>query len=286
MEALRRKLMRKRLVGTFVGLCAGVACCSGLVAGCTASEPPVAPEDQVANWAPDPTNNDFHVLLDTVWTSGDSLAKESGESSAVPNDEMGIMFVGIEDGIARFRANLTCEGGDIWEMYFALGDVPDVGFVDVGLPFDGVSSAEQPAWGQPYFPNSTMVVFRRLVFDDSEPGAVYLDLLARIPEDALDGDVAQQAAAAARRFEQTALTVDGTFEGGGMTSTSYRLALADNFEDGVRAQIAGEMPSVSLFTMQRLAYDEVPDVAWPNCWSILMQEQQETQKASGSKFLV
>lgn len=280
-----RTRMWMRWASALVGLCVGAACCAGLMAGCALSGPSVDPEDQVANWAPDPSNYDFHLLLDDAWEHGDSLTYASGEPFAVPNDETGIAFVGIEDGIARFRANLTCEGGDPWELYFAWGDVPDVGFVDAGMPFDGVSSAEQTAFGQPYFPASTMTVFRCLVFDDLEPGPVQLDLLARVPDEALEGDVAQQAAAAARRFEQTALTVDGTFKSGGMTSTSYRLALAEDFEDEVRAQVAGEATGAPLFTMQRLAYDEIPDVAWPNCWSALMREQSEGQRASRNAAL-
>lgn len=261
-----------RWARALVGLCVGAACCVGLMTVCSSSGPFVADEDQVADWAPDPSNYDFHVQLDTSWERGDSLTYASGEPIAVPNDESGIMFAGIEDGIARFRANLTCEGGDQWELYFAWGDVPDVGFSDPGVPFDGASSAEQTTFGQPYFPASTMTVFRRLVSDDLGPGPVLLDLLARVPDEALEGDVAQQAAAAARRFEQTALTVDGTFKGGGMTSTSYRLVPAEGFEDELRAQVAGEATGAPLFMMQRLAYDDIPDVAWPNCWNALMQE--------------
>ena len=206
-----RTRMWTRWASVLVGLCVGAACCAGLMAGCSSSGPFVADEDQVADWAPDPSNYDFHVQLDTSWERGDSLAYASGEPIAVPNDESGIMFAGIEDGIARFRANLTCEGGDQWELYFAWGDVPGVGFSDPGVPFDGASSAEQTTFGQPYFPASTMTVFRRLV-------------------------------------------------------------LAEGFEDELRAQVAGEATGAPLFTMQRLAYDDIPDVAWPNCWNALMQE--------------
>ena len=275
-----RTRMWMRWASALVGLCVGVL--RRADGGCALSGPSVDPEGQVANWAPDPSNYDFHLLLDDAWEHGDSLTYASGEPFAVPNDETGIAFVGVEDGIARFRANLTCEGGDPWELYFAWGDVPDVGFVDAGMPFDGASSAEQTAFGQPYFPASTMTVFRCLVFDDLEPGPVQLDLLARVPDEALEGDVAQQAAATARRFEQTALTVDGTFKSGGMTSTSYRLALAET-SDG--AQRFGEATGAPMFTMQRLAYDEIPDVAWPNCWSALMREQSEGQRASRNAAL-
>ena len=165
-------------------------------------------------------------------------------------------------------------------MTFALGDVPDVGFADACAPFDGATSAEQPAWGQPYFPRSTMVTYRRIAWNDLESGELRLDMLARVPDEALGGDVAQQAAAAARRFEQTALTVEGSFTGGGMTSTSYRLTAADGFEDAVRAQLAGEPTSAPLFTMQRLSFDEIPVAAYPNCWSALMREQLEEQRAT------
>lgn len=151
--------MAKRGARALAGLCVA-ACCAGVLAGCAAGTSPS--EGLVANWTPDPSNYDFHVLLDPAWTRGDSLAKESGAPFAVSNDEAGIMLVGVEDGVARFRANLTCEGGSIWEVILALGDVPDVGFTDAGALFDGATSAEQPAWGQPYFPDSTMTTYRRV----------------------------------------------------------------------------------------------------------------------------
>lgn len=258
-----------RLTGWIKGLLACVACCA--LAGCSTD----APVEQVANWSPDPSNYDYHLVLDTTWEREVATAFEGGAPFAVPNDDAGITFVEVEDGIARFRANLTCEGGDIWEQYFALGNVPDVGFVDVGQPFDGATSAEQEIWGQPYFPASTMVVYRRIDYDDVGSEGVSLDMLARVPDAALESDAVQQATAAAQQLEQATLTVDGTFAGGGMTSASYRITMADGFEEAVRAQLDGAETDEPLFVLQRLDYDDIPETAFPNCWMALMEEGLE-----------
>ena len=264
-----------RLIGWINGLLIGAACCC-VLAGCSTE----APVDQVANWSPDPSNYDYHLLLDATWDRDEAAAFRGGEPFEVPNDDAGIVFVGIEDGIARFRANLTCEGGSIWEQCFALGDVPDVGFVDVGQPFDGTTSVVQEQWGQPYFPESTMVVFRIVDYDDVGPEGMRLDMLARVPDDALGSDAVAQAVAAARQLEQATLTVDGTFTGGGMTSSSYRIAVADGFEEAVRAHAEGAESEAALFVLQRLDYDDIPETAYPNCWAALMQEESQTQQES------
>lgn len=65
-----------------------------------------------------------------------------------------------------------------------------------------------------------------------------------------------------------------------MTSTSYRLTVDDGFEETVRAQLASEPTGEPLFMMQRLTFDEIPVAAYPSCWSALMREQLEQQRAS------
>ena len=60
-----------------------------------------------------------------------------------------------------------------------------------------------------------------------------------------------------------------------MTSASYRITMADGFEEAVRARLDGAETGEPLFVLQRLDYDDIPETAFPNCWMALMEEGLE-----------
>lgn len=236
---------------------------------------PGEPQTGVGNWAPDPADSTFHPSFDSTWDEEASSTLGGGSSDAfdVPNSAEGITFVDIENGVARFRANLGCEGGRIAETRFYLGNVPDVGIVEAGAPFEGLDSRED-AWGQPTFPASTLPVMLALSFPDfKETTNASGDILACVPDEALDLDEIGQAAAAAETLQDVVLTVDGSFANGGCKSRSYRIIPSPTREDDLRAN-----NNTPLFAFQRLDYDDIPDTAFP--YSSMSNMGESTEAAS------
>lgn len=261
---MNRSELRIPFIATLVALAL-----SGTLTACAQSV-----DEAVGNWAPDPADSTFHPSFDSTWDEEASSTLGGGPSDPfdIPNDAEGITFVGIESGVARFRANLGCEGGRIAETRFYLGNVPDVGIVEVDAPFEGLDSRED-GWGQPVFPASTLPVMLALRFPDfKERTDASGDILARVPDEARELDEIGQAAAAAEMLRDVVLTVDGSFANGGCESRSYRIIPSPTREDDLRANNGG-----SLFTFQRLDYDDIPDTAFPYSW---MSNMRESAKAT------